>query len=211
MMEWVIFSIRFIPQFFPKLPILICLIFDFRLYDVMCCNGRKLKALLENEFVYSVVTKSPLCSTIGLEFSPKDDDLSESSSSDLAIGMTYLRALLGEDTLAALCNYLAISKRKAALNVSQDKGKTEEVPPGEIHSLANDTTDVPTPALPDHSTLLEIEPTVSKEEPEIIISPTKTIPAERDYPEVSWHTCNNSAMLKTCIDKVQYFDYSFSL
>ncbi|CAB0005042.1 unnamed protein product [Nesidiocoris tenuis] len=95
-----------------------------KLYELMCCDGKKLNDLLSNQFVYSVITESALCSSFGIDLLPGQEN---SSISNRAISVSYLRAFLGDNTLAALCNYLAISWKKIALNVSeQEKAKADE-------------------------------------------------------------------------------------
>uniref|UniRef100_A0A146MGE9 Protein osteopotentia n=2 Tax=Lygus hesperus TaxID=30085 RepID=A0A146MGE9_LYGHE len=164
--------------------------FYYRLYEIMCCNSMKLKELLSNKFVNSVVTESPLCPTIGINLSSEPDTSSispfQSTSSTHSIGMSYLRALLGDDTLAALCNYLAVSRRKTALNVSQDKAKVEEVPPGSEMAVKETVKEMPVsipPVTP--PTEVDVEPTSSMVEPVITISPTKTLPINPEVNETT--------------------------
>ncbi|KAF6215441.1 hypothetical protein GE061_010194 [Apolygus lucorum] len=164
--------------------------FYYRLYEIMCCNGMKMKELLSNKFINSVITESPLCPTFGINFSSEADNSSisssESTSSTHSIGMSYLRALLGDDTLAALCNYLAVSRRKTALNVSQDKAKVEEVPPGSEMAAKETVKEVPvsisqvTPP-----TEIDIEPTSSMVESVITIAPTRTLPINPEVNETT--------------------------
>ncbi|BES89336.1 Sad1 / UNC-like C-terminal [Nesidiocoris tenuis] len=145
-----------------------------RLYELMCCDGKKLNDLLSNQFVYSVITESALCSSFGIDLLPGQEN---SSISNRAISVSYLRAFLGDNTLAALCNYLAISWKKIALNVSeQEKAKADESPHEESSVDKKDAAEELPTLKPTESTIIETN--VTEDEPKISIIPTKTLPAE---------------------------------
>ncbi|XP_014253363.1 SUN domain-containing ossification factor isoform X2 [Cimex lectularius] len=90
-----------------------------RLFDVMCCQGEKLKTLLLNPFINNIIVNTSICSSYG--FSWFNETSSNRSSARDFLGVSYIKSFLNEETIVALCNYLAVTKKKTPLNVSQDK------------------------------------------------------------------------------------------
>ncbi|XP_054283481.1 SUN domain-containing ossification factor [Macrosteles quadrilineatus] len=123
-----------------------------RMYDVMSCRVSMLSQLLQSPFVRRAVTTSEFCAERGLDlrtgapFPPRPG-----APSPLPIH--YLEALLPSETIAALCNLLAVAQKKVVLNISREHVTEQE---------AILETDEPTPALPD-STVSVVDSNISED------------------------------------------------
>ncbi|CAH1396665.1 unnamed protein product [Nezara viridula] len=131
-----------------------------KLYEILCCRGTEIQCLLANPYVNSVISDSQLCNEIGLSWDDPKIPLS-SSTNVWSPKVAYLRALLPREIIAALCNYIAVSRKKVILNVTEEESSIKS-----HNELENNISNTP---VEDMSTL---------EETTFVIQPTKVVASE---------------------------------